>query len=1426
MKFIQGINQDVQPIDQPENTYRSATNMLLSKKLGTIANERGTEEIVPNIDMDVLCVLPVENKAVLFGKDGANNSIIKLFDSESETIDQIISNEDLDFGNELQAVYERDYKGDLLVYWVDEKNPPRFINLNNPETGDLSKLNLYPHIDAVPSIENITVNDTGGNLKTGTYIFAIKYIDRDNTPTNYISFSLPVHINFDNSGKGSSIQGSNSNIPTSKSISFDIKNISQNYQSLVVTAIPTYDGVIDSLQRLPEFTINNVETEFTYSGTESFKLEALENVQIDNASYANAKAITIHDNQLYLGNLENDEDIGYQKYANKIEVVPAIREIPGFGILDRDPNSNDTHTTSYDLGDSYNWLNNHNKYRGYKREEVYAFYISWILKNGKETRAYHIPGRESFMVNQQAKGSIVFHQPPSATIIPAETQELTVGGSIGIDGDFLTVSYDFETDDIFLPGDSDTPEQIVQTIYDFFESVVIESPIKENLSIEITGAGTFKFIDERGSSANTNIVEMSLQNNSLSSIFSGQNLDGEATMAGGDVDAGSEPDFQISFDSIATPNYSILIEPSGFTFTSETIAEKVKDDLNADVTFNTHYTASRVFNRVDIEANAFGPDYNSTTIEVNPLSGNVVTSSSAISGGIDNEDMKDEFAEWGVSGKRYHFFSNDAVGEMGYWENTNEVYPDNEHWDYGDEGEFGANSLRGEPVRHHKFPSIIGEPLTSFSEDRYRYRVLGFKLENVEIPEALKDKVVGYKIYRAHRSIENKTILDQSYIHSANIQNGILRPSFSTGTSVDDIFYAHPFKNIIDEESLSSLSHIKAVSYFDTDRNGKTYGSTPVTAAYAQTRVNNKPGEELNIEDSDRIRAILGSARVPFVPEDQITSLVSQGIGHSVNNKGGETKIIFKVNNEFDQLVSKRNRNEISQTSILADMCLRKDNLYNSFDKQILAETGYTHYDLDNLNSDEIFGGDCFINVQNYKVTGISTNILFSNLISGVVESEYNIALRKSGDMPWEIFYPASPAITASAVSWRDGTPLLDDSNFNHLQSDNFFAYNQDASYNTTIKNPQIFPKRDVLLDRYPWRITRSEQSDEEALNKLRIFRQDNFTDLPKNRGELIKLSVFNNNIIPHMRRGILRTKGREQLQTDGVTAYIGIGDIFSIKPDDYIFTENGFGGIKSPHDSINTPFGYLFVDRDGRRVFNLTNEGLNEISNTGLRDFFYENIPEKEIRLGFNSQYRRILISLGNEHTISYYPEFSFFGSFHTYSPDIFFDIYDKFYGIKNNSIFEHNSGDFGVFYGDVKEKASIVFVDNRSPETSKLVRSVQFNTEVYENGSEIVNETFTKFKVMNSYQDTVDYKDIVPFVFDQEIDYLNQIEARRTKRLWFVNGFRDETNVPQGTSQKERWLYQRRFEDKYTIVELVYDNERQIYLYDAEVNYKFSIR
>jgi len=57
---------------------------------------------------------------------------------------------------------------------------------------------------------------------------------------------------------------------------------------------------------------------------------------------------------------------------------------------------------------------------------------------------------------------------------------------------------------------------------------------------------------------------------------------------------------------------------------------------------------------------------------------------------------------------RYHEFFNDALstGEMGYWENQNELYPDEDCSDIKDNTGTVIDTLRNKKIRHHKFPAV------------------------------------------------------------------------------------------------------------------------------------------------------------------------------------------------------------------------------------------------------------------------------------------------------------------------------------------------------------------------------------------------------------------------------------------------------------------------------------------------------------------------------------------------------------------------------------------------------------------------------------------------------------------------------------------------------------------------------------------------
>jgi hypothetical protein len=167
----------------------------------------------------------------------------------------------------------------------------------------------------------------------------------------------------------------------------------------------------------------------------------------------------------------------------------------------------------------------------------------------------------------------------------------------------------------------------------------------------------------------------------------------------------------------------------------------------------------------------------------------------------------------------YQYFDSSYIGSipltsnMGYWNNINESYPDNENFDVWGVNSDGTSykipfgfftTLRTLNVRHHKMPSnhnvnfshIVRDTnfATSGTDDstvfEEQVRILGIQLQNVKIPKFILKQVQGYKVYYAKRTQGNKTIIGQSGAHPAT-----LYPAANLSNSVDNAKQG-PFFNI------------------------------------------------------------------------------------------------------------------------------------------------------------------------------------------------------------------------------------------------------------------------------------------------------------------------------------------------------------------------------------------------------------------------------------------------------------------------------------------------------------------------------------------------------------------------------------------------------------------------------------------------------
>ena len=274
------------------------------------------------------------------------------------------------------------------IYWTDGLNPRRYVDLEDitkiytvsPGTDvcanerlpiiDCNKFKVQPNFE-IPELSVVDVRN-GGSLTAGTYQFAIQYCDSLGTGyTSYYSVTNPTPI-FDPNKVTL-----NFNYEVGRSIVLNIKNIDITgyFQYFNIAVIKTVND-ISSVELVGTYFIDKVQKEIIYTGQNVTQIRLTVDDIFEKFPYYDvAQDLTAVQDILVWDNLTSSERINYQKIANQITLQWQTYRIPN--------------TETY--ADEVNATN----LRGYMRDEVYAFEIVFLLRNGKQTDGFHIPGRAS-----------------------------------------------------------------------------------------------------------------------------------------------------------------------------------------------------------------------------------------------------------------------------------------------------------------------------------------------------------------------------------------------------------------------------------------------------------------------------------------------------------------------------------------------------------------------------------------------------------------------------------------------------------------------------------------------------------------------------------------------------------------------------------------------------------------------------------------------------------------------------------------------------------------------------------------------------------------------------------------------------------------------------------------------------------------------
>ncbi len=393
--FNGGINRHYNPISQPKDTYRDARN-ILRRGDGSILLEKGLQVInsLP-VNYTIVGSYVLEDEVIYFLNSGSQSEIGVFKDN---TYTPILNSNELNFNisSPIDVQGRKDYRGHRIIYFTDNLNPIRRLDLDDIPQIELSNsMDLFLNSDLI-YIDYVNTLDSG-ELNTGVYQFAARLLTQEGNATSFGLITNPIPVIDEGAVTYHLRDGDEINGVANKAIVLDIKNIDLKYK-FIELAVITYKGISNTptINLLRKIAITDATQRFVYSSENQITGDStLDELTIEQVNYSRAKHIEQKDGRLLISSLQSDDDeFDFQAVANNIISKYTFKTLFKTEVI----YINNTNNTTQDTG-SMSSNNDYDKeettvyHKSLRRSEVYSFALVPIFKNGSTGNAYHIPPR-------------------------------------------------------------------------------------------------------------------------------------------------------------------------------------------------------------------------------------------------------------------------------------------------------------------------------------------------------------------------------------------------------------------------------------------------------------------------------------------------------------------------------------------------------------------------------------------------------------------------------------------------------------------------------------------------------------------------------------------------------------------------------------------------------------------------------------------------------------------------------------------------------------------------------------------------------------------------------------------------------------------------------------------------------------------------
>ena len=418
-----GLHSDNSPINQPKTTYRYALNTINETLEGDqtfLSNERSNEicTFLPEGYLPNGKVYINNDKIVIFSTNGTRSEIGILEGCNSCNYKTYVNNPCFNFQlcNQIDATYRLRRGCEDTIYWVDCNNEDKYFNFQKPENfysddyqqylqdvangnnpgqfdgeiWDCKKFNINREY-TIPCITSAEILEGKGTLNSGTYNFAIQYVDCDQNPTNWIYSSslVPIYVS-DTTGAYKNKWGSSNLITdsltgigkTNKAIKITTSNLDTSFcfYRIAIIEASGFNGEVSTVYSTENILIT--DDTYIYDGNieKGLTLITKEELQLKKPDNSTSCHIEQIENRLIKANTKGKQIdwCSFQSYASKIASNYFIKEsIPELNSEEGDAKNSSTY-----------WFQ-----ENYMGDEVYAFGIVYVFADGFESPVYHIPGR-------------------------------------------------------------------------------------------------------------------------------------------------------------------------------------------------------------------------------------------------------------------------------------------------------------------------------------------------------------------------------------------------------------------------------------------------------------------------------------------------------------------------------------------------------------------------------------------------------------------------------------------------------------------------------------------------------------------------------------------------------------------------------------------------------------------------------------------------------------------------------------------------------------------------------------------------------------------------------------------------------------------------------------------------------------------------